>query len=139
MLKTKSEIKQWFDKMGVKNYTINDDLTVDVDGDVILFNKLLTEIPVQFNVVNASFYCNDNNLTSLKGCPKIVKYQFDCSHNKLTSLEYCPINVQSFYCQANELISLEHFPFVSHYLICDKNLKDSIEYKTWYLMQALKK
>ena len=37
---TKEQIKQWLDKMGVENYTINKNLTVDVDGSVDLFNKL---------------------------------------------------------------------------------------------------
>jgi hypothetical protein len=43
-LKTKGEIKNWLDCYGIKNYTINDDLTVDVNGSVDLYDKNLSSI-----------------------------------------------------------------------------------------------
>lgn len=44
--KTKEEIKDWLYKMGIKfHYKINDDLTVDVDTDVNISCKYLTNIP----------------------------------------------------------------------------------------------
>lgn len=63
MLKTKAEIQAWLDKMGVENYIINNDLTVDVNGSVDLDRKGLIEIPVQFGIVTGNFYCNENDLT----------------------------------------------------------------------------
>ena len=39
MLKTKEEIEKWLDEMKVKKYTINDDLTVDVNDSVFLGYK----------------------------------------------------------------------------------------------------
>lgn len=45
-------IWSWLDYMGITNYTINDDFTVDVDGDVKLNNKALQDFgPVKFNKV----------------------------------------------------------------------------------------
>lgn len=45
-------IWSWLDYMGVTNFTINNDLTVDVDGDVKLHNKALRDFgPVKFNKV----------------------------------------------------------------------------------------
>ena len=38
----KRQIKSWLDHCRVNNYTINDDLTIDVDGNVdisLVFNK----------------------------------------------------------------------------------------------------
>ena len=67
MLKTKEQIKQWLDEMGVINYVINKDLTVDVKGDVNLSYKNLKELPVQFGKVKGNFFCSNNQLKSLKG------------------------------------------------------------------------
>jgi hypothetical protein len=91
--KTIDEIKNWLNKYGIKNYTINDDLTVDVDDDVNLSYKELTKIEVQFRNVGGYFYCNNNQLTSLEGCPSTVGGYFSCYNNKLTSLEGCPSSV----------------------------------------------
>lgn len=40
-LQTREEIEAWLQKMKIKNYTINDDLTVDVDGAVYIFDRML--------------------------------------------------------------------------------------------------
>jgi hypothetical protein len=107
MLKTKEEIIKWLDKYDVSYYTIRDDLTVDVGVDVNLAHKRLEEIPIQFGIVDGSFYCDSNQLTSLKGCPIEVRGDFYCSGNKLTSLEYAPNLVEgNFNCAHNHLISI---------------------------------
>ena len=67
MFKTKKQIKQWLDEMGVKDYTINKNLIVDVEGDVNLSYKNLKELPVQFGKVKGNFFCSNNQLKSLKG------------------------------------------------------------------------
>jgi hypothetical protein len=110
-LQTKEEIKAWLNKYEVKNYTINDNLTVDVSGNVNLFNKQLEEIPFKFGIVNGTFDCSYNELTSLEFSPNKVVGYFDCNHNKLTSLEFCPQKVSGhFICSYNELTSLEFCP-----------------------------
>lgn len=50
------EIREWLDKYNIKNYTINDDLTIDVNGDVNLNNEESTKLAklpeyIKFNVV----------------------------------------------------------------------------------------
>ena len=91
-------------RYGIENYTINDDGTIDVDGNVWLNNKGLTELPLNFNKVTGYFECGANNLTSLKGSPCWVGGYFSCSNNLLTSLEFCPDYVGSdFYCSNNNL------------------------------------
>ena len=110
-LKTREETKDWLNSMKIKNYTIKEDLTVDVSGGVWIENKNLDYIPIQFGLVGGYFYCSSNNLTSLKGCPTEVSGGFYCHNNNLTSLEYCPIKVGvSFFCHNNNLTSLEHTP-----------------------------
>ena len=39
------EIHRIFEEYGIKNYTINTDGYIDVDGDVDLSNKRLTKLP----------------------------------------------------------------------------------------------
>ena len=68
------QIIKWLDSFDIKNYNINDDLTIDVNGHVDLAEKSLTCFPsfIKFNKVSSSFYCYRNQLTSLKGCPTTV-------------------------------------------------------------------
>ena len=112
MLKTKSEISLWLDKYDIVNYTINDDLTVDVAGSVYLGNRGLRTIPIQFGKVNGDFYCFSNNLTSLVGCPREVGGHFFCNNNQLKSLVGCPSIIRGGF-------------------ECDDKFKNDIEYLRW--------
>ena len=88
----------------IENYTINSDGSIDVDGRVDLYKKGLTELPLRFNKVTGYFLCDDNNLTTLKGCPRWIGGNFICSYNQLTSLEFSPDYVGGgFWCQYNNL------------------------------------
>lgn len=105
------KIKSFLVEYKIKNATINKDLTVDVYGDVDLYGKELTEIPIQFRKVDGDFICSYNNLTSLKGCPREVGRDFYCCNNNLTSFEYCPTKVgNDFDCAHNQLISFKGCP-----------------------------
>jgi hypothetical protein len=111
MFKKKETTKAWLESMGIKNYLINKDLTVDVKGDVKLSKKNLNSIDVQFGTVSGDFDCSGNNLTSLLGAPKNVGNSFDCSANQLSTLKYCPEKVEeNFYCFQNQLKTLEYAP-----------------------------
>ena len=94
----------------LKNYSINSDDTVDVDGNVYLEHELgdMEKLPVKFGKVSGSFSCYGNNLTTLEGCPKFVGGDFSCYRNNLTTLEGCPKYIGGrFYCIANELTTLK--------------------------------
>ena len=101
----RAQIIKWLDSFGIKNYTINDNLTIDVNGYVNLINQSLTCFPsfIKFNKVSGDFYCHNNQLTSLEGCPITVGRVFYCSNNQLTSLEGCLKTVGgNFYCHNNK-------------------------------------
>ncbi len=107
---TEQEIHNICKEYDIKNYTINPDGSIDVDGNVDLSYMDLTEIPLKFNKVSGSFYCHNNQLTSLVGGPKEVGRNFDCYNNQLTSLERSPIELGgSFWCNRNPLKSLEGY------------------------------
>jgi hypothetical protein len=92
-------------KYNIKNYTINSDGSIDVDGNVNLYYMELTELPLTFNKVTGHFSCSNNKLTSLKGCPRWIGGFFDCERNNLTSLEFSPDYVGAWFaCNHNNLI-----------------------------------
>jgi hypothetical protein len=62
-------------------HTINADGSVHVKGDVNLSNKDLTELPIEFDVVDGNFNISGNKITSLDGCPKYVGGDFNCGDN----------------------------------------------------------
>ena len=120
-------------KYSITNYTINDDGSIDVDGNVFINGFDMYELPLKFNNVTGGFNCNDNNLTTLKGCPKSVGDFFLCSENNLTNLKYSPKSVVVFQCDYNKLTSLKEGPeLVRDSYHCDENnltdLKGSPEY-----------
>jgi hypothetical protein len=117
-------------RYNIKSWSINSDGLVDVDDDVWLNGKELTKLPLRFGNVSGIFSCYENNLTSLKGCPKFVGEDFHCSQNELTSLEGCPQEVSgSFYCYQNKLASLEGGPkSVGGRFWCWKNQLTSLRF-----------
>lgn len=109
--KDKSEVETVLGILNIKNYTINSDLTVDVDDDVEITDKHLSIIPVQFRNVSGFFDCNRNMLTSLNGAPQKVGDGFMCGSNQLRTLEGGPQKVGGgFYCSNNKLRTLKGSP-----------------------------
>ncbi len=92
-------------KYGIKNYTINKDGSIDVDGHVNLkcgsscnglelgpihSSKILEKLPLRFNIVNGNFDCSFNKLSSFDGFPKKINGDLIIRGNKFTSLNGCP-------------------------------------------------
>ena len=127
----RNEIEDWLKEYNIKNYTINDDFTIDVDGDVDIYTMNPKEFPeyIQFGIVKGDFGCIRNNLKSLKGAPREVGKSFYCSMNELTSLEGAPEKVgEDFDCNHNNLTSLEGAPKrVRRSFNCDHNKLTSLE------------
>ena len=90
---TPSEIHNICAKYGIRQYTINDDMSISVNGYVDLSSKNLKSLPIKFKEVSGNFYCDNNQLTSLRGCPRTVGGYFSCRSNQLTSLRGCPRTV----------------------------------------------
>ena len=69
---TREEVIQVCEKYRIENYTINNDLTIDVDGGVYLGEKDLKHLPLRFNYVSGDFSCYENKLKTLEGSPQTV-------------------------------------------------------------------
>ncbi len=123
-MKSSSEIEEICKKLNIRNYTINDDGSIDVNGNISLRQRGLTELPLKFNKVSGYFDCSDNKLTSLEGCPEYVGDYFKCERNLgLKSLKGCPKYIGgSFNCGKCKLVNLEYSPIkVGGYFDCSDN------------------
>lgn len=106
------EIKEWLDKYRITNYTINHDLTIDVDDEVSIVNsvedktnlrgeqytKAFKQLPdyIRFNHVK-SFNFVDPICESLEGMPKIVDETFRvCQCDSLQHLYGSPEKVERY-------------------------------------------
>jgi hypothetical protein len=113
----------------IENYTINSSGSIDVDGNVDLFNRELIQLPLVFNKVSGYFYCSVNKLTSLSGSPRIVGGNFECGANSFYNLIGGPVSVGgNFICAGEEfepyglLTSLEGSPKkIGGYFDCSNN------------------
>lgn len=133
-------------KLNITEYTIHENLTVDVHQDVYFFkySDIKSFIPFKFGIINGyfdisnmnlislknspdeiygDFLCEDNMLTTLEDGPKIVHGKYFCNSNKLISLFGCPEEAEdSFYCYENQLTTLEYAPkIVKNHFNCKNN------------------
>lgn len=98
-------------KYKIKNYSINSDGSIDVDGDVIMRDEFLDKLPLRFNIVSGGFDCGNQKITTLDGSPNSVGGNFICSDNLLTSLVGGPNFVGgNFSAIYNDLSNLEGCP-----------------------------
>lgn len=106
-------IKKWLDNIGIKNYNINADLTIDVNNDINLMGLGIDEFPsyIQFNIVKGYFDCTLNKFKSFKGFPKEIHGKFYCVYNQFETLEYFPEKLYgSVNCAFNQIKSLKGCP-----------------------------
>jgi hypothetical protein len=127
---TESKVSEICKKYNIQNWTINSEGLVDVNGDVDIMAQRLTRLPLNFGYVSGHFYCNGNELTSLRGSPIEVSGDFLCVYNKLTSLKGSPKVVSGdFYCHKNRLTSLEGGPqSIGGNFYCYENKLNSLRF-----------
>lgn len=75
--------------------TINQDGTVDVQGDLVVCDTV-QKLPVKFGVVTGHFSARHIPLTTLEGCPDYCQ-SFDCSSSYIKTLVGGPKHVQNDY------------------------------------------
>jgi hypothetical protein len=102
-----NDIEKFCEKY-LENYKINNDGTIDVDGDVDLYCRIVNmeKLPVKFGKVSGEFDCRWNNLITLEGCPEYVGGDFLCEKNNIYTLEYFPKYIGgSFSCNPNKSLT----------------------------------
>lgn len=118
-----THIEELCDKYDITGYTINNDGSIDVKGNVEFPNwsiKDLGRLPLKFNKVTGWFECNRNGLTTLEGAPQYVGKSFSIYDNDVTTFKGGPKYVGGrFDCAMNPLTTLAYFPeVVKGWVIC---------------------
>lgn len=83
-------LEQFLGRLSIKNYSINPDLSVDVDGDVKVTTSPYTRIPCKFKNVSGAFIWSAGKLLSLENAPDEVGGDFDVHGNQLKTLDGMP-------------------------------------------------
>lgn len=94
-----SLIKKWLSENYIRNYIINDDMTIDVNEDVDIYQYKDNELPdyIQFGTINGDFTISKSNISTLRGCPHTVNGWFYCQdNNNLKNLDYGPTHTHSY-------------------------------------------
>ena len=128
-----SEIESICNKYNIRNWKVNSDGLVDVEGDVIFpshksnISKALNgleKLPLKFGNVSGNFDCHNQKLTTLEGSPSYVGGNFNCNDNKIPSLEGGPKEVGgTFWARYNKLTSLKGSPIRVGAFDCSHNEK----------------
>lgn len=147
----RKRIRNICEYLNIKNYKIQSDLSVDVNGDVEIIDMPKFQLSFQFGIISGKFVikntgiktceffpkevedlsieCNEN-LESLEGCPKVVGRNFYCGGNhKLSSLKGCPERIEgSFTTISCNLSNLKGGPKeVIGFYNCSYSFLDSLE------------
>lgn len=94
-------------------YDAQQDMYTVINADVLLWHSddVMTQLPIQFDVVHGKFYIPNAGLTTLQGSPDQVKGSFAAHGNKLTTLAHGPTWVdQEYQIYDNPLKDLVGFP-----------------------------
>ena len=140
----------WADFKEVYPYTnliINDDLTVDIIGSTtpIVRNGKLPPMKIKSSgnflirdeiksleyspeIIEGSFFVENNSLVNLIGSPRIVTGHFSLSDGNLKSLEGGPDEVYTYSVKNNKITSFKGCPRSGHYFNFENNLIWNLEY-----------
>lgn len=120
--KTEAEIRAWLDKMyfnKIKSFNIHPDLSVTINGNFLVYEFNLNELPFQLKKVSGNVNVSNNRLMSLKGMPKEVQGYLHIHNNCLQTLDYLPQKVKDYIhmdmCSEKEFLKLgniESFTFL---------------------------
>jgi len=126
---TKTKKSKYYDIC--KSCNLPKDREYVIKGDLDLSRMNLTELPDLSNVIiEGSFSCAGNQLTTLKGAPKKVGGNFVCSDNELFSLEGATQEIgRDFICSYNQLTTLKGAPKkVGGSFLCNDNQLTSLNF-----------
>ena len=87
---TKEQIDKICKEYNITDYTINNDMSIDVNNNINLQLNTLEVLPIIFNKVNGSFFCELNNLNTLKYSPKYIEGNFNLAFNNIKTFEHFP-------------------------------------------------
>lgn len=129
-------IHKWMREHNIpkSKYRIGKDKKIIADDTVMLSGMNIGEFPefINFAHINGGFHCDNSNITSLRGCPRLIQGAFFCSRNFLkdNGLIGGPQQVEGSYAASScGLKSLEGIAFkIEEDLYIDNNSLYSLEF-----------
>ena len=79
-----------FEKYKIENYTINEDGSIDVNGDVHFYEYGLTELPINFNKVTGTFDCSNNKKFLKESSIKLTNIYKNNKFKSIIFMNYVP-------------------------------------------------
>ena len=114
---TREQYIEWAESFGEDESWVNNtfkfqsDGTTIVEGDLILEDKEIKQLPIGLTEVKGSLSVSGNPSLKLNRYPKKIGGDFDCSYNNLSSLQGMPEEVgRGIYLQNNKISSLAGLP-----------------------------
>lgn len=83
----------WLKRFKIQKYTIADDDTVVVYGNMYFEEMPWKQIPVKFSEVHGDISLSGEDLETLKNFPKVVDGSVFVNHNNLHNVEGCPTTI----------------------------------------------
>lgn len=96
-LDNREAIQDWLSEVGITDYTIDEQLVVNVNKSILVADKNIPYLPVQFGEIKGHFFFQNVGLKSLKGFPHTVKGRVSVVNNKLKSFRYSPDTITGDY------------------------------------------
>jgi hypothetical protein len=112
---TKEQIEVLLDTAKIGNYTINEDLSVDVEGNVTINGDVFLgakEMPFSFRNVKGDFYIMNAPFDTMKGFPTNVEGSFQVFNCRMSTCEHAPkfIGTNIRFSLMRNLVSLKGLP-----------------------------
>lgn len=120
-------IDKFCQSYNIKNYIINSDGSIDVNGSVNLRHEnrrstIIERIPIKFNAVYGDFDVSYNNIKNLNNFPRFISGSLICRSNRLETLSGSVKYANSIIASNNRISSLVGCPKVLIKLDVDHNL-----------------
>lgn len=123
----RSQIEDILQEWKVNNYTINRDMSVSIEGNLIV-KKKMKELPFKIDRVSRSCILRDVGLESLHNSPNFVGSQYDLSVNNITILDL-PEKVHSIDISENPFKTLKGSPkIVEGNMLLDETNLETLEH-----------
>jgi hypothetical protein len=97
-------IKSWCADQWIRNYTINDDMSIDVRATIVIAS-FISKLPIKFRHTG-NFILDNNNLTTFENFPKTIDGYLDVTNNNLRDIYNIPIVSGSIRINSNPVFSL---------------------------------
>lgn len=101
------KLKKICKKYLIDEYVINKDGSIDVNTDLFLSNKNISNFKIKFNKIDGSLFISNNFFKNFKNFPNIINGDLYMNNNMFENLNGIPKNIKGkVYAQGNNINTL---------------------------------